>query len=112
MRCSAITSLGSSYSPTHGWTAMLLGEVFDRFAAGPRVPGWAGARSDPPLAGGAAAPWCAERAARQYTRELLFSQLVDLMGLVACRVQPSRNAAIRQRATDLGVTRKAVYAQV
>ena len=47
----------------------------------------------------------AEHADRQYTRALLFSQLVELMGLVVCRVPPSLNAAIRKRAADLGVTR-------
>ena len=64
------------------------------------------------LPAGAVDELFAEHAERQYTRELLFSQLVDPMGRVVCRVQPSLNAAIRKRADDLGVTRKAVHAKI
>jgi IS4 transposase len=91
---------------------MLLGEVFDRFAAESPVSVMARAAFEHALPAAAVDDLFAEHAERQYTRELLFSQLVDLMGLVVCRVQPSLNAAIRKRAADLGVTRKAVYAKV
>ncbi|QDU21835.1 transposase [Urbifossiella limnaea] len=91
---------------------MLLGEVFDRFAAESPVSVMARAAFEHALPADAVDALFAEHAERQYTRELLFSQLVDLMGLVVCRVQPSLNAAIRKRAADLGVTRKAVYAKV
>ena len=33
----------------------------------------------------------------QYTRELLFSSIVDLMSLVVCGIYPSVNAAYRAR---------------
>ena len=91
---------------------MLLGEVFDRFAAESPVSVMARAAFEHALPAEAVDALFAEHADRQYTRELLFSQLVDLMGLVVCRVQPSLNAAIRKRAADLGVTRKAVYAKI
>jgi hypothetical protein len=52
-----------------------------------------------------------ENATRQYTRDLLFSQVVDLMGVVVCKVRPSLSAAIQRRA-DLPVTRKAVYDKI
>lgn len=91
---------------------MLLGEVFERFAAESPVSVMARAAFEHALPGEAVDALFAEHADRQYTRELLFSQLVDLMGLVVCRVQPSLNAAIRKRAADLGVTRKAVYAKI
>lgn len=91
---------------------MLLGEVFDRFAAESPVSVMARAAFEHALPSKAVDDLFAEHADRQYTRELLFSQLVDLMGLVVCRVQPSLNAAIRKRAADLGVTRKAVYAKI
>ena len=91
---------------------MLLGEVFDRFAAESPVSVMARAAFEHALPADAVDALFAEHADRQYTRELLFSQLVDLMGLVVCRVQPSLNAAIRKRAADLGVTRKAVYAKL
>ena len=91
---------------------MLLDEVFDRFAAESPVSVMARAAFEHALPADAVDDLFAQHAERQYTRELLFSQLVDLMGLVVCRVQPSLNAAIRKRAADPGVTRKAVYAKV
>lgn len=45
----------------------------------------------------------------QYTRELLFSSLVDLMSLVVCGIHPSVNAAYRALAQELNVSRTAVY---
>ena len=45
----------------------------------------------------------------QYTKSLLFSSLVDLMGLVVCRIQPAVSAAYRAMAEDLPVTLTAVY---
>jgi len=45
------------------------------------------------------------------TRNCLFSQVVDLMALVLCKVRPSPQPAIKKR-TDLTVTRKAVYAKI
>ena len=88
---------------------MLLGDVFDRFAAESPVSVMARAAFEHALPADAVDELFAEHAERQYTRELLFSQLVDLMGPVVCRVQPSLNAAIRKRADALGVTRKAVW---
>jgi len=45
----------------------------------------------------------------QYTRELLFSSIVDLMSLVVCGIYPSMNAAYRTKAFKLNVSRTAVY---
>lgn len=91
---------------------MLFGEVFGRFAAEPPVNVMARAAFEHALPAEVVDALFAEHAERQYARELLFSQSVDLMGLVVCRVQPSLNASIRKRAADLGVTRKAVYAKL
>ncbi len=44
----------------------------------------------------------------QYTKSLLFSTLVDLMGLVVCRIQPSVSAAYKSM-EELPVTLTAVY---
>jgi len=44
----------------------------------------------------------------EYTRELLFSDLVNLMSLVVCGIYPSVNAAYRARAQQLNVSRTAV----
>ena len=48
-------------------------------------------------------------AQRQYTRTLLFSSVVDLMGTVVARTQPAVNAAYRAKAEALGVSLRAVY---
>lgn len=45
----------------------------------------------------------------QYTRELLFSSLVNLLSLVVCGIHPSVNAAYKAKAEALNVTRGAVY---
>jgi Transposase DDE domain len=48
----------------------------------------------------------------QYTRELLFSDIVRLMSLVVCGIRPSINSAYKKMAPILGVTKKAVYDKV
>jgi len=48
----------------------------------------------------------------QYTRKLLFSDVVDLMSLVVCSIRPSINSAFKKLAPTLGVTRKAVYDKI
>ncbi len=48
-------------------------------------------------------------AVRQYERELLFSQLVDLTSLVVCRVKPSVCAAYKQKRQQIPVSLKALY---
>jgi len=45
----------------------------------------------------------------QYTRELLFSSVVDLMGQVVLGVQPSVHAAYQGQAAQLGISDQAVY---
>ena len=45
----------------------------------------------------------------QYTRELLFSSVVDLMGQVVLGVQPSVHAAYQAQAVQLGISDQAVY---
>lgn len=45
----------------------------------------------------------------QYTRELLFSSLVNLLSLVVCGIHPSVNATYKAKAEALNVTRGALY---
>jgi hypothetical protein len=45
----------------------------------------------------------------QYTKKLLFSSIVDLMGLVVCKIQPSVSAAYRALKQELPVALSAVY---
>jgi hypothetical protein len=48
-------------------------------------------------------------AQRQYTHELLFSTVVDVMALVVCRVRPSVHAAYQARKDEIGVSVRALY---
>lgn len=51
-----------------------------------------------------------ERSAEvQYTRDLMFSSVVDLMGQVVLGVQPSIHAAYQAQAEKIGVSDQAVY---
>ena len=45
----------------------------------------------------------------QYERELLFSQVVELMQSVVLRVHPSVHAAYQKRKADLPVSGQAIY---
>src|SRR5713226_2706407 len=51
----------------------------------------------------------AARAEKQYTRELLFSTLVELMSLVVFKIRPSVHAAYQGQAGPVGVSVQAVY---
>jgi hypothetical protein len=46
---------------------------------------------------------------RQYTRELLFSKVFQLMNLVVCRIQPSIHAAYQDHKEEIGTSITAVY---
>ncbi|MBE9044606.1 hypothetical protein IQ255_09350 [Pleurocapsales cyanobacterium LEGE 10410] len=51
-------------------------------------------------------------AAKQYTRELLFSNVVSLMSLVVSGIHPSVSAAYKALEKDLGVSRPALYSKL
>jgi hypothetical protein len=48
-------------------------------------------------------------AQQQYTRELLFSAVVDLMAEVVCRIRPSVHAGYQAEPSKFGVSVRAVY---
>ncbi|MDJ0733706.1 MAG: hypothetical protein QNJ47_06390 [Nostocaceae cyanobacterium] len=50
-----------------------------------------------------------ENASSQYTRELLFSSIVERRSLVVCGIHPSVSAAYRAKAEEMNVSRTAVY---
>jgi len=54
----------------------------------------------------------AEHAERQYEKLLLFSSIVDLMGMVVCKIQPSVCAAYQAVEDTLPATLSAVYAKL
>lgn len=51
-------------------------------------------------------------AQKQYTRELLFSTVVNLMSLVVCNIRPSVSAAYKAFAKEIGVSRVAFYSKI
>jgi hypothetical protein len=51
-------------------------------------------------------------AQRQYTRELLFSDVVDVMGSVVCQVFPSVHAAYQKQCERFSVSRRALYGKI
>lgn len=53
-----------------------------------------------------------EKAQQQYTRELLFSTVVGVMGLVVCGIRPSVSAAHKAMEKQIGVSRVALYSKL
>jgi hypothetical protein len=53
-----------------------------------------------------------QHAQTQYTRELLFSSVVDVMSLVVCGMQPSVNAAYKHLQDRIPVARKNLYEKI
>src|SRR5215213_5678666 len=53
-----------------------------------------------------------DTAEQQYTRKILFSSLVDLMGLVVCKIRPSMRAAYLAHEDRIAGTLKSAYAEL
>src|SRR3974377_57523 len=70
-------------------TLMLLGEVFERFVQDCPLPVMVRGLLENPPTPRSVDELFANVAERQYTRTLLFSSLVDLMGLVVTGVRPA-----------------------
>ena len=88
---------------------MLLNDVFERFAQDSPVPVMVRALLENTLSPQSVDELFENVAERQYTRTLLFSSVVDLMGLVVNRIHPAVNAAFHARAETIGVAIKSVY---
>jgi IS4 transposase len=88
---------------------MLLGAVLDRFAQKTPVTVMTRAILEHALTPSALDALFVEHAEHQYQDKLLFSSVVDLMGLVVCKVQPSVNAAYQAVKETLPVSLTAVY---
>jgi hypothetical protein len=91
---------------------MVLSEVFERFAEESPVSVMARAALENALTPTDVDALFEDVAQYQYTRELLFSDVVDLMAMVVCKIRPSINAAYKKHAATLGVTRQAVYQKI
>ena len=88
---------------------MMFSHLFDRFVAKTPVSVLARAAMEHALAPDALDDLFTEHAKRQYTRDLLFSSVVDLMGVVVARIEPSVHAAYQQVADSLPVTITSLY---
>lgn len=88
---------------------MYFGPVFEQFAKQSPVSVMVRATLENALAPEALDALFHEHADRQYERELLFSSIVDLMGLVVAKVQPSLHAAYQAVADTLPVSLPSVY---
>ena len=88
---------------------MYLTQAFERFAQKSPVTVMTRALMENALAPEALDGIFAKHAEQQYERTLLFSSVVDLMGLVVCKVQPAVSAAYRAVRDTLPVSLTAVY---
>jgi hypothetical protein len=88
---------------------MLLGPVFDRFAQKSPVSVMARATLERALCPEELDALFERCAQSQYTRDLFFSTIVDLLAAVVCRVRPSVHAAYQASDQDIAVSLTSVY---
>ena len=89
--------------------SMILSKVFERFVETTPVSVMARAAMEHALAPETLDALFEEHTDKQYTRELLFSSVVDLMGVVVGKVAPSVHAAYQSVAETLPVSITSVY---
>jgi IS4 transposase len=88
---------------------MILGAIFDRFVEQSPLSVMARATLQAALNRKRLNELFESTAQRQYTRELLFSTVVDVLSLVVCRIRPSVHAAYQALKDKIGVSLKALY---
>lgn len=91
---------------------MILSDIFQRFVQDSPVTVMTQAILENALPPATVDELFEDHAESQYTRKLLFSDVVDLMSLVVCSIRPTINSAFKKLAPTLGVTRKAVYDKI
>jgi IS4 transposase len=84
-------------------------DVFERFTHGDTIPIMTQAAMENALSPRIIDQLFEDVAERQYTRDLLFSSIVELMSLVVCRIQPSIHAAYQKNAVPISVSLQALY---
>ncbi len=92
-----------------GTSHLLLGAVFNRFIEWSPISVMARAAMENALSPKALDRLFGATAVRQYTRELLFPALVNLMSLVVFRIRPSVHAAYQAMKAEVAVSVAAVY---
>lgn len=88
---------------------MILRDIYDRFAKKAPVSVMVRATIENVLAEERLNSIFCKNAVQQIAGELMFSTVADIMGLVVCQIQPSVNAAYKDREQEIGVTIKSVY---
>lgn len=91
---------------------MILGRAFDGFANGSPVCMMIRGSLEYALSEEFVNGIFEATAEKQYTRELLFSDVVDLMASVVCQVFPSVNAAYTKQQDRFSVSRRALYGKI
>jgi IS4 transposase len=91
---------------------MVLDDISERFAEQSPVTVMARAALEHALAPQAVDAIFEAVAQRQYSRTLLFSTVVDLMGAVLCNIRPAIHAAFQANAESIGVSLRAVYDKI
>ena len=87
----------------------MLGAVFERFVEKSPISVMVRAALERVLGADRLDRFYERTAQRQYTRDLLFSSVYDLMSQVVFRVQPSVRAAYRAQEEEVGTTIVSVY---
>ncbi len=88
---------------------MILSQLFERYIEKAPISVMARAMMEAALAPEELDALFEQHADRQYTRTLLFSSMVDLMGIVVSKSRPSVHAAFKEAKVTLGVSLPAVY---
>jgi IS4 transposase len=91
---------------------MLLGELFEKFVQESPVCVMVRGTLEHALPAKFVDELFEETAEKQYTHELLFSQIVDLLGGVVGQVHPSVNAAYQRRREQFTVSARSVYNKI
>jgi IS4 transposase len=91
---------------------MIMSDIFQRFVEDSPISVMAQALVENALPPSVVDSLFERHSQLQYTRDLLFSDVVSLMSLVVCRIRPSINAAFNKMADTLTVTKKAVYDKI
>jgi len=91
---------------------VILSKVFERFAKGTPVSVMIRGSLEYALPDSFVNEVFETTAVRQYTRDLLFSDVVDVMADVVCQVFPSVNVAYRKQQERFSVSRRALYDKI
>ena len=87
----------------------MLGDVFERFVAQSPISVMVRASLERVLGADRLDLWFERTAQKQYTRDLLFSSVFDMMNQVVFCVKPSVRAAYQARQDDVGASLVSVY---